>query len=69
MRISAWLALLFLFPVAAAAQNGEPTPNCADCAKWNAPQKPFRVYGNTYYVGMGRPQFDSGDLGSGRYPD
>jgi metallo-beta-lactamase class B len=48
-----WLTLLFLFPLAAAAQDGEPTPNCKDCAKWNAPQKPFRVYGNTYYVGMG----------------
>ena len=53
MKMRVWLALLFLFPVAAAAQNGEPTPNCADCAKWNAPQKPFRVYGDTYYVGMG----------------
>lgn len=28
-----------------------PTPSCADCAVWNAPQAPFRVYGNTYYVG------------------
>src|SRR5947209_8059692 len=28
-----------------------PTPNCASCAEWNAPQNPFRVYGNTYYVG------------------
>ena len=24
---------------------------CASCAEWNAPQKPFRIYGNTYYVG------------------
>jgi metallo-beta-lactamase class B len=24
---------------------------CPDCAAWNAPQKPFRVFGNTYYVG------------------
>jgi len=52
MRMRFWPALLFLFPLAAAAQNGEPTPHCVDCAKWNAPQKPFRVYGNTYYVGM-----------------
>ena len=27
-----------------------PTP-CDACAEWNMPQKPFRVYGNTYYVG------------------
>jgi metallo-beta-lactamase class B len=26
-------------------------PPCSDCAAWNAPQAPFRVYGNTYYVG------------------
>jgi metallo-beta-lactamase class B len=24
---------------------------CAQCAAWNAPQKPFRIFGNTYYVG------------------
>jgi metallo-beta-lactamase class B len=24
---------------------------CASCAEWNAPQAPFRVFGNTYYVG------------------
>ena len=45
--------LFFLLPMAAAAQNGEPTPDCKDCATWNVAQKPFRVYGNTYYVGMG----------------
>jgi metallo-beta-lactamase class B len=26
-------------------------PPCPDCAVWNAPQAPFRIYGNTYYVG------------------
>ena len=25
--------------------------SCKDCAKWNIPQQPFKVYGNTYYVG------------------
>jgi metallo-beta-lactamase class B len=24
---------------------------CEQCAAWNVPQKPFRVFGNTYYVG------------------
>ena len=24
---------------------------CPQCAEWNQPQKPFRVFGNTYYVG------------------
>ncbi len=25
--------------------------SCANCAVWNQPQAPFRIYGNTYYVG------------------
>ncbi|WP_337172882.1 subclass B3 metallo-beta-lactamase [Gemmatimonas aurantiaca] len=28
-----------------------PTPNCPDCAEWNAPHAPFRIFGNSYYVG------------------
>jgi len=27
------------------------TPNCPSCAEWNEPQAPFRIFGNTYYVG------------------
>ena len=27
------------------------TPHCSRCAEWNTPQEPFRIYGNTYYVG------------------
>jgi metallo-beta-lactamase class B len=26
-------------------------PACERCAVWNAPQRPFRLYGNAYYVG------------------
>lgn len=33
------------------AQGATPTPNCADCATWNVPHAPFKVYGNTYFVG------------------
>ncbi len=29
----------------------ERSPSCSNCAVWNQPQKPFRIYGNTYYVG------------------
>jgi metallo-beta-lactamase class B len=25
--------------------------NCSSCAEWNRPQTPFRIFGNTYYVG------------------
>ena len=27
------------------------TAPCSQCAAWNAPQSPIRIYGNTYYVG------------------
>jgi metallo-beta-lactamase class B len=26
---------------------------CDSCAEWNQPRQPFKVYGNTYYVGTG----------------
>jgi metallo-beta-lactamase class B len=27
-------------------------PACPACAEWNQPQPPFRIFGNTYYVGV-----------------
>ncbi len=43
----------FLLVVAALAsgQAGAPASSCANCPVWNTPQQPFRIYGNTYYVG------------------
>jgi metallo-beta-lactamase class B len=38
-------------PVGAQASDTAAIPNCGSCAEWNAPQRPFRVYGNTYFVG------------------
>jgi metallo-beta-lactamase class B len=29
----------------------DPPHKCDDCAAWNKPREPFRVFGNTYYVG------------------
>jgi metallo-beta-lactamase class B len=47
MRAAAVVALL-LYGTAQAA-----TPStCANCEEWNRSQQPFRVYGNTYYVGV-----------------
>jgi metallo-beta-lactamase class B len=40
---------LLLASLPALAQSA-PT-KCGSCAAWNAPQAPFRIYGNTYYVG------------------
>ncbi|HET9784743.1 MAG TPA: subclass B3 metallo-beta-lactamase [Terriglobales bacterium] len=46
-----WRLLVFTaLALALAAQQPAPPP-CPNCAAWNAPQAPFRVYGNTYYVG------------------
>jgi metallo-beta-lactamase class B len=29
----------------------DPPNTCSDCAEWNAPQEPFQLFGNSYYVG------------------
>jgi metallo-beta-lactamase class B len=29
----------------------DPPKVCSQCAAWNVPQEPFRIFGNTYYVG------------------
>ncbi len=55
MKTAALLSLLF--PVFFAVSEAQPTlrpdpPNeCDDCAEWNRPLAPFKVFGNTYYVG------------------
>lgn len=36
---------------AAKRLQADPPAVCDDCAKWNEPRTPFRVFGNTYYVG------------------
>jgi len=47
---------VLVFAIAAATQAAAPlTPDtpieCRPCADWNRPQEPFRLFGNTYYVG------------------
>jgi metallo-beta-lactamase class B len=53
-----FLASLALIAPLACARTQHPAPaptgaipSCKDCRTWNAPQTPFRVYGNTYWVG------------------
>src|SRR5271155_152676 len=46
----------FLLPLAIPA-GFAPLParaegTCSMCAEWNKPQAPFRIYGDTYYVGV-----------------
>ena len=45
------VAFLLVLVVLASGQSGAPASSCADCPIWNEPQQPFRIYGNTYYVG------------------
>jgi len=37
--------------MAAPVAPDETSIDCGNCAEWNQPQAPFRIYGNTYYVG------------------
>lgn len=45
------LLLCFAFLVAITASVGQTAVKCPRCAEWNRAQKPFRIFGNTYYVG------------------
>ena len=51
-RAGALLGAALLAGAARAEPAPTPAPACAICAEWNAPQKPFQIYGNTYYVGV-----------------
>lgn len=51
------LLVAFLVPYSALSQNLDaltgayPDSLCGSCASWNAPQEPFRLYHNSYFVG------------------
>lgn len=34
-----------------AALVSDPAMSCGSCVEWNAPRQPFKVFGNTYFVG------------------
>ena len=48
LRLALLLALIVHVQSAFVA---DPPHKCDDCAAWNKAREPFRVYGNTYYVG------------------
>lgn len=56
---SGFLPAIAVLLVPALVQAQRPDPNtaaypdslCPSCAEWNAPQRPFRIHGTTYYVG------------------
>ena len=31
--------------------KSDPPPKCGDCDEWNKPREPFKLFGNSYYVG------------------
>lgn len=45
------IILAFVFNLQSPAFVPDPPHQCDDCAAWNQPREPFKVYGNTYYVG------------------
>jgi metallo-beta-lactamase class B len=51
-RLSVGVIACFGFASALHAQlAADPAISCSQCEAWNAPQRPFRIFGNTYYVG------------------
>src|SRR5687767_4648614 len=51
------LAVVVLSVLLTTAQSSSPlrvdSPiACGSCAEWNRPQEPFKLFGNTYYVGV-----------------
>lgn len=48
----AGFASILLLIQGSSAVHPDPPIACMDCAEWNAPREPYRVFGNTYYVGV-----------------
>jgi metallo-beta-lactamase class B len=46
------IALAAVLPATAAKTDSWLASLCPECDTWDDPVKPFKVYGNTYYVGM-----------------
>jgi metallo-beta-lactamase class B len=46
------VALAAVLPTQAKDKPSYLATLCPDCATWNDPVKPFKIYGNTWYVGM-----------------
>ena len=51
MNTTLRLASAALIAFASLASAADRTPPCEQCAGWNKSQQPFKLYGNSYYVG------------------
>ena len=50
--MTSWLlSLAIVLAVFQTTFKSDPPHQCGDCAAWNKAREPFRVFGNTYYVG------------------
>ena len=45
------IACLLAAILAGTAVGQKGVTTCASCSEWNKPQRPFLIFGNTYYVG------------------
>jgi len=52
VKLLALAAALLLAGQSPAVLKPDPAHKCADCDDWNKPHEPFKVFGNTYYVGV-----------------
>ena len=50
-RLSWGIACLLAAIVVSVAVGQKGVTACASCSDWNKPQRPFQIFGNTYYVG------------------
>ena len=46
--------IALIVSLASVVSAADRTTPCEQCAAWNVPQKPFKLYGNSYYVGTHR---------------
>jgi len=53
MKFAGLILSALFFVVACGPRELDPDPasDCSNCESWNQPQDPFRIYGNTWYVG------------------
>ena len=51
LKVRTGLAVLLFAGMAAGVAYAATKSSCAECAAWNAPHKPFRIFADTYYVG------------------
>lgn len=53
MSFAAAAFALFIALIQAPTFKSDPPHKCDSCDEWNKPREPFKVFGNTYFVGTG----------------